>query len=446
LLVIAALAAPFAFAARAEAASGDLAWQRAYNGTGDDDDFWAGVARAPKGGAYVAGSVRPDAGAGVVNYDFAVARYAAGGTRRWLRTFDGPAGHHDIAMNVASDRFGNVVVVGYVNYLALQPQIAAVVKYDAQGKRRWARFYDAPNGSSEIAGEVAIDAAGNVYVAGEYSTPGSDTDAFLARYSPSGARKWVRSYSGPGQDQIRDIAVDDRGNVYLTGVTYTSAMDFDMLTLKYRPDGKRSWVRRLDGPASSTDMGNAIAVTGGGTVYVAGQVVDTTTGVDAALVKYSTAGAFKWLSTRSSIGASNDHYLDVALLGNGDVVAAGDIDAGPLTEDTDLLLARLSHAGGTRWARIYDGPDALDDGGEYVATLGGDIYVAGFATSTATARDILTLKYGGSGQFRWARSHGGVDMSNDFAAGILAVSGSVYTAGKRGATTGNDGILLRYRP
>jgi len=39
-----------------------------------------------------------------------------------------------------------------------------------------------------------------------------------------------------------------------------------MLTLKYRPDGRRSWVRRLDDPASSTDMGNAIAVTGGGTV------------------------------------------------------------------------------------------------------------------------------------------------------------------------------------
>jgi hypothetical protein len=291
-----------------------------------------------------------------------------------------------------------------------------------------------------------MDAAGNVYVAGEYSTPGSDTDAFLARYSPSGARKWVRSYSGPGQDQIRDIAVDDRGNVYLTGVTYTSAMDFDMLTLKYRPDGKRSWVRRLDGPASGTDMGNAIAVTGGGTVYVAGQVVDTTTGVDAAVAKYSTGGIFRWLSTRSSIGASNDHYLDIALLGNGDVVAAGDIDSSPLTEDTNLLLARLSHAGGTRWARTYDGPDALDDGGESVATLGGDIYVAGFTTSPATARDILTLKYGGGGQFRCARSHGGIDMSNDFAAGLLAVSGGVYTAGKRGAGTGNDGILLKYRP
>ncbi|HEX5640728.1 MAG TPA: hypothetical protein VFZ86_00140 [Thermoleophilia bacterium] len=113
-----------------------------------------------------------------------------------------------------------------------------------------------------------------------------------------------------------------------------------------------------------------------------------------------------------------------------------------LTEDTDLLLARLSHAGGARWARTYDGPDPLDDGEESVATLGGDICVAGFTTSPATARDILTLKYGGGGQFRWARSHGGVDMSNDFAAGLLAVSGGVYTAGKRGAGTGNDGMTL----
>jgi len=445
-LLVLAVVASLLVTARAEAASGDLAWQRAYNATANDDDYWVGVAGAPKGGAYVAGSVRRDAGGMPVHYDFAVARYAAGGTRQWLRTFDGPARYQDIAMDIASDRYGNVVVVGYVNYLALAPQLAAVVKYNAQGQRRWARFYDAPNGSSEIADKAATDAAGNVYVAGEYSTPGSGADVFLAKYSSSGVRKWVRSYSGAGQDRIHDMAIDGRGNVYLTGFTYRDATDYDMLTLKYRPNGTRSWARRLDGPASSTDMGNGIVVTWGGTVYVAGQVVDITTGTDAAVVKYSTGGTFRWLSTRSSMGASNDHYLDIALLGNGDLAVAGDIDAGPLTEDTDVLLARLSHAGGTRWARTYDGPDALDDGGESVATVGGDIYVAGFTTSATTARDILTLKYGGGGQPRWARSHGGLDASNDFVGGILAVSGGVYTAGKRGAANGNDGILLKYRP
>lgn len=441
-LVVAALAVSLGAATRAEAASGDLAWQRAYNGTGDDDDFWAGVARAPKGGAYVAGSVRPEAGGATVHYDLAVARYAAGGARRWLRTFDGPGGYQDIARGVASDRFGNVVVVGYVNYLALQPQLAAVVKYNAKGQRRWALFYDARGGSAEIAAEAAIDAAGNVYVAGEYSTPGSGTDVFLAKYSPAGARKWVRSYSGAGQDQIRDIAVDQRGNVYLTGVTYRATTDFDMLTLKYRPDGRRSWVRRLDGPASGADMGNAIAVAGDGTAYVAGQVAGATTGGDAAVVKYSAGGTFRWQYTRSSLGAANDQFLDSALLGNGDLAATGDIDAGL----ADALLVRLSPAGRTRWARAYDGPDAMDDGGESVAVLNGDIYVAGFTTTSTTARDILTLKYGGGGQFRWARSHGGIATSNDFAAGLLTVSGGVYTAGKRGAGTGDDGILLKYRP
>ena len=447
--LVAACLVLLGLAERAGAASGDLAWQRAYNGTGNDDDYYVGAAPAPNGGVYVAGAARPDAGGMTIHYDFLVARYAASGQRQWLRTLDGPGHFQDFVNDVASDSRGNVVAAGLVNYLALTPQVAAVVKYGAQGQRRWVRYYDDPNATAEQATNVVIDAAGNIYVAGESVASASGYDVFLVKYSSSGTRKWVRHFTGPGngQDRIEDIAVDGYGNVYLTGFSYSPTTDFDMVTLKYKPNGTRGWTRRLDGPASSSDYGHGIAVTNAGTVYVAGEIVGTATGADAAVVKYSSGGAFKWMRTRTSIGANNDAFQDIALLGNGDVAAAGRIDSTVMTADSNALLVRLSPAGGTRWAKTYDGPDHLDDEGHTVASgAHGAIYVSGTTTASASLLDILTLKYSGNGHVGWARTHSSAGAANDFDGGLVAVTAGVYSAGKQQETTGNDAILLKYRP
>ncbi len=120
----------------------------------------------------------------------------------------GPGHSQDFVNDVASDAHGNVVAVGVVNYLALTPQVAAVVKYGAQGQRRWVRYYDDPNATAEQATNAVIDGAGNVYVAGESVASASGDDVFLVKYSSSGTRKWVRHFTGPGngQDRIEDIA------------------------------------------------------------------------------------------------------------------------------------------------------------------------------------------------------------------------------------------------
>ena len=440
-----------AVAGPAGAATGDLAWPRIYNGTGNDDDYYSGAAPAPGGGVYVAGSSRTlHAATASIDYDLLVARYAANGQRQWLRTLNGPGKAQDFVRAVASDSLGNVVVAGNVDYLALTPQVAVVAKYGPQGQSRWARYYDDPNGSYEQATHVAMDGAGNVYVVGEVSRSASGNDVFLMKYSPAGVRKWVRRYTGPGngQDRINDIAVDGYGNVYLTGLSYSASTDFDILTLKYTPGGKRSWARRVDGPASSSDYGNGIAVTATGTVYVGGETVGTTSGVDTTMVKYASGGAFRWQRTFTSYGAYNDSYTDVTLMGNGDVVGTGRWDSGDPGHDSQVLLARLSPAGAVRWSGAYAGPDQMDDEGHSVARgPGGAVYVSATTTTSTTALDILTLKYSGGGQFAWARTHSGAGSGNDFDAGIVALAGGIYTAGQQQTAGGSgDAVLLKYRP
>ncbi|GAF78437.1 unnamed protein product, partial [marine sediment metagenome] len=84
--------------------------------------------------------------------------------------------------------------------------------------------------------EVATDSSGNVYLSGLIDGavdfdpgPGVTTgtgDAFIAKYSPSGTLLWLKDFPGPFMDLFGPIAVDDVGNVHVTG-SFDGTADFD---------------------------------------------------------------------------------------------------------------------------------------------------------------------------------------------------------------------------
>lgn len=422
------------------AASGDLAWQRIYNDPANGSDWFQAAAPAPNGGIYVAGAVFTAHG------DILVARYDATGRRRWLHTRNGSADVNDAAFATVADRRGNLIVAGFVN--AGVKAAAAVIKYGPGGQLKWARTFDDPASTGEAASIAAIDRAGNVYVAGyaNNGTSGYDSDIILIKYSPTGVRRWVRRYTGPGNntDMPNDIACDAAGNVYVTGSSYFGPAAAYVVTLKYDPAGHRRWVR-LAGTGAGIDAGTAIAVTAAGAVYVAGQTTGTASGVDAVVLKYSTRGVLRWSRTRSSSGASFDNYTDIVLTSDRDVVATGTYYGGP-ANGGDTLLARLSPDGSTRWVRTYNGPDSLDDEGLFVARgPSGAFFVAGQSLGTASSGDTLTLKYSRDGRLRWARRYTSDGLNFDFTH-ALAVNGGVYVAGDVSPSSGRDAALLKYRP
>ena len=76
------------------------------------------------------------------------------------------------------------------------------------------------------------------------------------------------------RDEAADIAVDPSGNVYVTGRSQGSRLDFDIVTIKYLPNGARDkdWgtdgVVRFEG--NYDDEAVAIGVDSAGNVYVTG--------------------------------------------------------------------------------------------------------------------------------------------------------------------------------
>lgn len=106
-------------------------------------------------------------------------------------------------------------------------QDAFLVKFNTSGLRQWGTFY---GGDEVDRGhDVVADGSGNVYLAG-YSASnsaiamggtqniyGGGQDAFLVKFNASGIRQWGTYYGGSELDDGNGVAIDAGGNVYLAG-------------------------------------------------------------------------------------------------------------------------------------------------------------------------------------------------------------------------------------
>ena len=441
-LALAALAASLftlllllVFTPLASARPGDLAWQRVYNGAGNGDDAYYAASAAPNGGVYAAGSTI------ATTQDFLIARYGANGKLVWRRIWDDAQAGNDAIEATAAAPGGGLVVAGYA---APFTQVIAVARYSAAGKQLWVRLYDDGGADLQLAEKVAVDAAGDVYALAQDVTAATGDDIALLKYSPSGTLRWVHHYASAGDDFANGIALDARGDVYVTGST-AGTRGSDVLTIKYSPSGARRWARIYDGPGGGDDDGAAVAVTHAGMAYVAGFATGVSTGRDAVVLAYTSAGRLRWSRFQSSAGPQDDTYRSVALAANDDLVATGQ-ESTP-THAEDVLTARLTPGGHARWVRLYNGPDNHADVGDLVGVApSGAIFVEGSSVGTATDADWLTLKYGAAGKRVWARRYTSADSAPDFSYGLVARARSVFVAGLEDDAGNQNAAVLRYKP
>ncbi|RAK70530.1 hypothetical protein [Hymenobacter edaphi] len=231
---------------------------------------------------------------------------AATGVVEWLRTaFQFPSttnvfGGRQLAVGAAGEPLVLTSFVGAAPIIPQGPVLTptatsappsfaadvAVIKYSALLTCDWAQQISGPDGTFVTGG--ALDAAGNVYVSGGMLGPatfGSTTlphaggsDAFLAKYAPTGALLWARGGGGPAQDGWNHVSLDAAGNAYLAGyaegtaqygaTTITSAGATDVLLASYSPQGQLRWTQQAGSPAN--DQAFYLGLDAAGTAYVRG--------------------------------------------------------------------------------------------------------------------------------------------------------------------------------
>src|SRR6266508_1076320 len=259
-------------------------WVARYNGPGNGTDIAYAIAVDALGNVYVTGW---SLGSGT-SFDYATTKYDASGAQQWVARYNGPANREEYATAIAVDGLGNVYVTGQSRVSNTNYEYATI-KYDASGAQQWVARYNSPGFGNNYAAAIAVDAAGNVYVTGQSPGSGTGFDYATIKYDASGAEQWVARYNGPANlnDNARAIAIDASGNVYVTGQSTGSGTGFDYVTIKYNASGAEQWVARYNGPGNSDDVATAIAVNDSGNVYVTGWSPGSGTGFDYATINYS---------------------------------------------------------------------------------------------------------------------------------------------------------------
>lgn len=189
---------------------------------------------------------------------------------------------------------------------------------------------------------IAVDAAGNAYIAGvtastDFPTADpldgslNDNDAFVMKLNADGSGIVYATYfGGSSSDSASGIAVDTSGSVYLTGDTW-SGLDFplvnpiqpnhkfggtDAFVAKLNPEGNAIVYSTFLG-GNGSDAGRGIAVDALGQACVAGLTSSTDFTVTTGSIQETLAGAFDVFVTKFSADGSS-HVYSTYLGGSGD--------------------------------------------------------------------------------------------------------------------------------
>jgi hypothetical protein len=312
----------------------------------------------------------------------------------------------------------------------------------------WVRRYNGTGDSSDYAYAITVDASRNVCVTGESMGSGTGYDLVTMKYRPDGDTAWVRRYNGPGNDSDFGFAivVDGSDNVCVTGQIKGSGTGSDYATVKYYSDGDTAWLRSYNGPGNGTDYALAIAVDGSGNVYVTGQSTGSGTNYDYATIKYTPEGDTAWVRRYNGPGNSLDNAQAIAVDDSGYVYVTG-YSVGDGTHN-DYATIKYHSNGDTAWVRRYHRVGQTQERPSAIAVDdSGNVYVTGNGEG-ATDYDYLTVKYYPDGDTAWLRRYDGPVNGSDYATAIAVDdSGYVYVAGSsEGTGTYHDYVTIKYDP
>ncbi|OGC79770.1 MAG: hypothetical protein A2145_05740 [candidate division Zixibacteria bacterium RBG_16_40_9] len=370
----------------------------------------------------------------------------AQGDTAWVRHYNGAGNGQDEAVAMALDDTGNVYVTGYTwNGTSLD---FTTIKYDSSGNILWARHYNGPFSVDDQAVDLELDQNGYLYVTG--NSQGVTTDAATIKYAPNGDPVWVRRYNGPSkaEESITDLAVDLNGNVYITGSREDSlsleVTNINLLIIKYSPSGALLWNKIYDRGTTSIDFGNSMAVDDSGNVYVTGSSAGTLTGEDFTTIKYNSNGDTVWVRHYNGSANQNDQAQEIKLDHNGHFYVTGQ-SRGSGTSD-DFATIKYKANGDTLWVRRYNGTgNGADQPLALTLDDSGFVYVSGYSWN-GTSFDYLTIKYDSIGNMSWVRTYNGPGNGTDqVLANEVDEMGSVYITGfSFGSGTGEDFATIDY--
>jgi uncharacterized delta-60 repeat protein len=276
--------------------TGTTVWNGTYNNPADNSDVFRSVA-ANASFAYIAGySYNGTTPA----RDIIVRRYTAAGSADTTVFVNGSGNLQDIGTDVVLDASGNVYVTGQIN-VSGQGNNGWVTKYTSTLGQTWNQTYNGASNLSDVFFGVAVDGSGNVYAVGWESTVSQGTNIVVRKYNSSGVAQWTQTFDQAGLDDFAyDVAVDSAGDIYVAGSVRLTSVNNDGWIRKYSTTGATLWTVTYTAGATAEARGIA---TCNGNVYVTGYYDVANQDQNVWMRRMTNAGVTTW--DRSYNGSAN---------------------------------------------------------------------------------------------------------------------------------------------
>ena len=266
--------------------NGDLLGSTFFNKTASSSETPVTVCTDNAGSVYILSSSNAIGG---VN-DIVMLKYNSTLNLIWQNTFSGTAIGNDMPVKMIVTQDNKLAVTAAV-FNSPGTLDYGIYRFDTSSALLMQYYYNGTGNDQDIPYDITGDSANNLYVTGSsrnYDTLGSE-DIYTIKIDPAAQLLWGRRYNGSGQglDYGTSVTVDNRGNVFVGGTTDKHYFHQQYALLKFSPTGDFNWLEEYSVIENSEDFVYTAIADNRGSVYVTGISFDSTSDYDIATIKYS---------------------------------------------------------------------------------------------------------------------------------------------------------------
>ena len=353
--------------------------------------------------------------------------------------------NNDMFLSVATDASGNIFAAGYTNSEGTNIPTdchCLIVKFKPNMIIEGRKTYGGSGADSFNA--IAVDAAGNVFAAGDTASEGTGTDCLVVKFDTNLNVLDKQHYGGTGFDEFLGICVDKSNNVTCVGSTSSEGAGAQSALIIKFDNNLNMITRKIYYGAAGVTQFQAVTSDVTGNIIAAGYTTsEGSGGADALVVKFDSN--LNIITRKVYGGADVDGFYGVATDSSSNVICVGNTysegtgfptycDALVVKFDINLNISARMRFGGIK-------NDVFQS---VVVDQTGDMVFVGYTASESVATNCLVVKTDNNLNILSQKYYGGTAIDSFNAVAVDPSGNYIFAGGTSSSGSGGlDGLVLK---
>jgi len=376
-----------------------------------------------------------------------VTKYDMNGSTIWQNTFNGNSNGKDYSTSVKTDENGNVYVIG-TSFSSSTHYDYVIIKYSEAGNQEWINFFNGSGNNVDVPSALILDSLDYVYVTGFSMDSTALSDFVTIKYSSAGVQQWYVRYDyAMGHEVPAGIEYNPITNhIYVTGASASTqaSINWDIVVIEYNDSGAVINTNRVVSQGNGFDKPTAICKDNAGNIYLTGAYFNQNNGsYDIKTLKLSANLNLEWVVTYDGENLE-DRANSIDIDASGNVFIAGYVST--TTSGHNIIVLKYSPTGTLLWNKEFSEPGIYDDdeGNGVIVDNNGNAYLTGTYVQNGN-KNFVTMKISSSGTVAWENFFNGTSSGDDAPTSIcLSSDGNIIVSGFTETGNNFNNITISY--